>query len=914
MTSPPGRDTGRSHTVVLYSGLLRLLPPSLREEFGEEMTYVFLQRLKETPALVERGGIWGRAVWDLLFHGVAERWKTRFGKRSPGAQGRVGQPAPSNNRRGHGSMFGDQLRQDIVYSFRTLRRSPIYSGVVVLTLGVGIALNTVVFSVMNPFLLRPLPYAGAEDLVHLGGVDPVQGWDGGRFSALQIADLEERSRAFEDLAGYFYGTRNLSGDQAAEQVSTTWTTGNLFPLLGVRAAMGRVLGPDDDHPGAPDVALLSHGLWIRRYGGDPEILDKTIRIDGVPHTVVGVVTEDFNFPFNAVQLWLPMRADPAAEARGDMGTLVIGRLAEGWTEDRAREEISAVQRNLAAIYPEADGRYDAISITPIREALNFVWEMLQRAFLIMLVGVGFVLVIACVNVASLTLARHGTRTREVALRQALGAGRRRLVRQFLVEAVLLALFGGALGIALTYLGTELMAGLIPPDIYRVGEISLDRRVLAFSTLITLSTPLLFALMPGWMTARRALSDGLKEGSAGGGVGRKAIRGRKVLVVAEVALGVVLVAGTGLMMRSLANALATDVGFPADRILTAQLSLPESAGGDPMALDAEFKILMEGLEALPGVASVGSVSNLPLNHEVFSVRYATPEGLEVPLEQRPQAHTSQAGSGYFEAMGIPLLAGSSFRAENVESGAQGVIVSRSLAERLWPGEPAVGRHLVYGRGAEPVSATVLGVTEDFYYDELTEGPRPHIFRPLAGTGSRRRFLVISAVPGSTPESLVEPVRRVLFELDPDAPAGIRPMMDILRESTGLWAISSLFLGVFGFVALALAALGIYGVVAFSVSQRRREMGLRLALGANRGRILQGVVGEGIRITSMGLLLGGLGAVGSGILLSGLLFGVGPVDVLTLSAVVGVFLLVAVGSAFIPARRAAAVEPAEALRME
>lgn len=811
-------------------------------------------------------------------------------------------------------MLGDQLRQDLVYSFRALRRSPIYSGVVVLTLGVGIALNTLVFSVMNPFLLRPLPYEDAEDLVHLGGVDPIQGWDGGRFSALQLADLRERTRAFEDLAGYFYGTRNLSGDQAAEQVSTTWATGNLFPLLGVQAAMGRGFGPDDDRPGAPDVALLSHGLWIRRYGGDPEIVGKSVRIDGLPHTVVGVMTEDFNFPFNAVQLWLPMRADLAAEVRGDMGTLVIGRLADGWTEATAREEISAVQRNLAAIYPEADGRYSAISVTPMREALNFAWEMLQRAFLIMLVGVGFVLVIACVNVASLTLARLGTRIREVALRQALGAGRRRLVRQFLVEALLLAAFGGALGVVLTYLGTDLLAGLIPPDIYRVGEISLDGRVLAFSALITLSTPFLFALTPAWMTARRALSDGLKEGSSGGGIGRKAVRGRKALVVAEVALGVILVAGTGLMMRSLANALATDVGFPADRILTAQLSLPESAGEDPLALDAEFRILMEGLEGLPGVSSVGSVSNLPLNHEVFSVRYATPEGLDVPLEQRPQAHTSRAGPGYFEAMGIPLLAGSSFRSENVESGAQEVIVSRSLAERLWPGESAVGQVLAYGRGADPVSATVLGVTEDFYYDELTDGPRPHIFRPLAGTGSRRRFLVISADQGSTPESLVEPVRRALFEMDPDVPAGIRPMMDILKESTGLWAISSLFLGVFGVVALSLAALGIYGVVAFSVSQRRREMGLRLALGANKGRILQGVVGEGVRITSVGLVLGGLGAVGSGVLLSGLLFGVGPVDLLTLSAVVGVFLLVAVGSAFIPARRAAAVEPAEALRME
>jgi len=914
MMTPPKRAPDPHRAPILYSGLLRCLPPDLREEYGEEMTFVFLERLREAPGIFGRGWVWGQATLDMVFSGLAERFRERFGNRGPGLQGQPGSHSPSDRERDHRPVFVEQLRQDLVYSFRTLRRSPVYTGVVVVTLGVGIALNTVVFSVMNPFLLRPLPYAGAEDLVHLGGVDPIQGWDGGRFSALQIGDLQERSRAFEDLAGYYYGTRNLSGDQAAEQVTTTWGTGNLFPLLGVRAAMGRVLGLADDSPGAPEVALLSHGLWIRRYGSDPAVVGRTIRIDGAAHTVVGVLPPDFNFPFNAVQLWLPMRADPALEERGDMGTLVVGRLAGGWTETTAREEISAVQRELATAYPDADGRYNAISVKPMREALNFAWEILQRAFLIMLVGVAFVLVIACVNVAALTLARMGTRTREVALRQALGAGRRRLVRQFLVEAVLLAAVGGALGVGLTYLGTDLLGGLIPPDIYRVGEVSLDRRVLAFSALITLSTPLFFALIPAWMTARRNLTDGLKEGSSGGGVGRKAVRGREILVVAEVALGVVLVAGTGLMMRSLANALATEVGFSVDGILTAEVSLPEAAGEDPADLDARFENLMDGLAAIPGVSAVGSVSNLPLNHEVFSLQYATPEGLDVPLEERPSAHTSRAGPGYFQAMGIPLLAGRTFRPEDAEAGATEVVVSRTLAERLWPGESAVGRALVYGRGTEPVSATVLGVTEDISYDGLTEGPRPHIFRPLAGTGSRRRFLVIAAGQGSTPESLMEPVRRALFELDPDVPAGLRPMTEILRESTGLWAISSLFLGIFGLVALALAALGIYGVVAFSVAQRRREVGLRLALGASRGRILKGVVGEGLRVTAIGLLFGGVGAVGSGMLLSSQLLGVGPVHPLTLMAVVGVFLVVAAGSALIPARRAAAVEPAEALRME
>ncbi len=913
MSDSSGSPRRGTRVPVLYSGLMLLFPADLRREYGDEMAHLFLSRLAESQGPLGRIRVWARASIDVFFHGLAERWRVRLGRRGAGGRVGAGPPHREGERDARRSGFGDELRQDLIYSIRTLARSPIYTVVVVLTLGVGIALNTVVFSVMNPFLLRPLPYADADALVHLGGVDPIQGWDGGRFSFLQLEDLRERSRSFEDLAGYYYGTRNLSGDQAAEQVVTTWGTGNLFQLLGVQAAMGRVLTPEDDRIGEPEVALLSRGLWVRRYGSDPQILGKTIRLNGVPHDVIGVLPAEFNFPFNAVQLWLPMRADPTVEARGDMGTLVVGRLAEGWTAERAREEISAVHEELATAYPEADGQYSAVSVTSMREALNFVWDMLQRAFLIMLAGVAFVLVIACVNVASLTLARLGTRTREIALRQALGAGRRRLVKQFLVEAVLLAVLGGVLGIALTHVGASLLGTLIPPDIYRVGEVSLDRRVLFFSAVITLATPLLFALIPAWTTARKALTDGLKEGSTGGGVGRRAIRARKALVVAEVSLGVILVAGTGMMVRSLNNALATDVGFPADRILTAQISLPESVGEDPLVVDAHFRGLMDGISSIPGVASVGSVSNLPLNHEVFSIRYATPDGLDVPLEDRPSAHTSRAGPGYFEAMGIQILAGRSFAEGRSEEGAPEVVVSRTLAERLWAGESPLGRTIVYGRD-EPVSATVIGVSGDIYYDGLTEGPQPHIFRSLTGTTSRRRFLVIAAGPGSTPHSLMEPVRRELFNLDPDVPAGIRPMMDILRESTGLWAISSLFLGVFGMVALALAALGIYGVVAFSVSQRRREMGLRLALGSNKGKILRRVVGEGVRMTSVGLLIGGIGAIGSGFLLSSLLLGVGPVDGFTLSAVIAIFLAVAVGSAFIPARRAAAVEPAEALRME
>jgi putative ABC transport system permease protein len=866
-------------------------------------------RLETTPEPMARAGVRISAILDVMATGWTSRWAQRRHKMN--WQNGPDRPTRLAEKR---FMNWDELRQDLVYAFRTLRRSPGYTAVVLLTLGVGIALNTLVFSVMNPFLFRPLPYSAPEELVHLGGLDPLSGWDGGRFSSPQIADLQDQSRAFQGLAGYFYGSVNVTGDVAAEQVTSSWVTGNLFPLLGVTPSFGRTLGPQDDEPGAPPVVILGQGIWMRRFGGDPGIVSKDIRLDGVLHTVVGVLPTEFNFPFNAVEMWLPMRAQPTEEARSDMGTMVVGRLGDGWTSGTASEEINRVHGQLAALHPDSDGQYQAIVLKPLREALNFASDIIGPAFLILLVGMGLVLVIACVNVTSLNLARLGSRTREVGLRQALGAGRPRLVRQFLVEAVVLALGGGILGVGLAYLGTNLLKGLVPPDLYRVGEVSLDGRVLAFSGLVALATPLFFALAPAWTVTRKAITQLLQEGSRGSGTGRRALRGRRILVVAEVTMAVALVSSTGLMVRSLVNAMSTDVGFGADRILTAELEPDRGSTEDVQALNLRFQALVQGVQRISGVEGVGTASHLPLNHESFPIRYTTPDGQGIPIADRSSAFTSRVGPDYMATMGIPLLSGRVFRPEDGEPGANGVLVTRSLAEQLWPGGSAVGQTMIYGDEEEPTVASILGVVGDVRWDGLTGTPRPHIFRPLVGTASRRRFLVISASPGTTAEFLLEPVRQALYALDPDLPAVLRPMTDIVKESAGLWAISSLFLGGFGLVALALAALGIYGIVAYSVSQRTREMGLRLALGAEPSRLLRGVVTEALRLTSLGLVLGALASVGAGILLSNVLFGVGVVDPVTLGSTAGAFLAVAGVSAFLPARRAASVDVLEAIREE
>ncbi len=807
----------------------------------------------------------------------------------------------------------DGLRQDLGYALRTLRRSPTYTLVVLLTLAVGIALDTLVFSFMNPYVLRPLPYRDAERIVHLGGVSRLEGWDLGRFSLPQLQDLRSQTSGFSEMEGYVYGGVNLvAGDEPAEAIASTWVTGGLFPLLGRDALLGRTLQPMDSDPGAAAVAVIGEDLWERRFGADPAIIGRTLRLDGRPTTVVGVLARDFNFPYNAVDLWMPVDRQEWA-ARSRMNLLLVGRLAPGWSEQAALQEIQAVQAGLAQAHPEQDGLYDTVTLKPLREALNFAWDILHPTFLLLLGAVSFVLVIACVNVASLTLARSGVRGREVAVRAAIGADRVRLVRQLTMEGLLLALGGGLGGVLLAVAGMRAVGGLLPGELFRVGDVSLDGRVLTFAALVSLATPLFFGLAPALATTRGDLARKLRQGSGRTGGGRGVSRGRRILVVTEVALAVVLVTGTGLMLRSLRAALSTDLGYDASGSLVVTLSPAAAAYPDAASLNAYFSEARQALASIPGVRSVGAASHLPLNHELPSVRFTTPDGLDAPLEDRPEAYTSRAEADYFAAMRIPLLAGRAFRPEDADTDPQPVVVSAGLARRLWADGEAVGRTLAYGGRDQVQRATVIGVTGDVRWAGLAGAPEPHVYRPLDGTTTHRRFLVVSAAPGAL-AGLTNPIRETLRRLDPELPPTIRPMTDIVHETTGVWALSSAFLGAFGLVALALAALGIYGLISFSVVQRRPEIGLRLALGAEPGALRLRIVAEGLRLTGLGVLLGGVVAVGAGMFVQSQLLGVKPFDPLTLGAAALVFSLVAAAAAFLPGRRAASMDPAEVLRAE
>ncbi len=809
------------------------------------------------------------------------------------------------------AMKFDEIVQDLGFAWRTLRKNLGYSVIVVATLSLGIAANTIIFSLMNPYFFRELPFGDADELVQMGLFDPVNNWDGGRFSLAMLDDFTGQSRAFQDVAAYSYGVVNITGEGGAERAGITWVTDNMFSVLRSEALIGRTIASGEGGPSGEDVVVLSEGFWERRYAGDREMLGRSILIDDVPHTVIGVMPAAFTFPFNSVRMWTPIRADGTTQARDDINYMPVGRLNAGWTPDEAREEWSGIQAQLAEAYPDIDGRFDGASAKGLREALNFAYQILRVSFFVLLVAVIAVLLIACVNVASLTLARGSSRVREVAVRAAIGAERSRIVRQLLTESLLLAVVGGVLGVGMAYLAAEAMGPIVPEDLFRVGDISVDGRVLLFTALVTLTTPFAFGLAPALKAARVDLQAAISQGGRAGG-GGSGTRGRRALVVLEVAMAVTLISGTGLMVRSLMSIQDVDLGFDPSRVLTVEVRPPVANYDDADALNAYYDGAAQELAALPGVRRVAQTLWLPLNHETVTTQFARP-GQEPPTAASwPAAVQGRVSPGYFEAMDIPLLAGRAFGAQDASDGAPVVIVSELLASRYFPGASALGQTLLVGNPLEPESATIVGVVGDVHHTDIDSELMLHVYRSLTQTSARRRFLTV-ATDGS-PSALTGPARQVMRAADSDLSVLIRPLSAVVQENTLQWAIQVLFMGIFGAVALLLASLGVYGVISYSVAQRGHEIGIRIAMGASGREVRRLVVGEGLRLTGIGMAIGMVLAVVTGQLMASLLFGVSPFDPVTLGAVLLAFFGVSLAASLIPAMRAGRVDPLKVLRSE
>ncbi|HEX2095286.1 MAG TPA: ABC transporter permease [Longimicrobiaceae bacterium] len=804
----------------------------------------------------------------------------------------------------------DTLLQDFRYALRSLLKSPGFTAVAVLALALGIGGNTAVFSIIHTLLYRPLPFPDADRLVVVWDNNVREGQEFSEVAPGHVRALRERGRSFQGVAAYDYAGFTLTGAGEPEQVEGHVVDAGFFPMLGVRPALGRGFLPGEDRPAAAPVVVLGHELWRRRFAEDPRVVGRTILLDGVATTVVGVLPADFRFP-GAGDVWTPLAlSDSAWQLRGEHFLRVIGKLRPGVSVDDARAEADALSRELERSHPETNRGW-RMSVQPLNEGL--FQGPIVPIMVVLLGAVGFVLLIACADVANLLLARAATREREVAVRLAMGAGRARLVRQLLTESLLLALLGGAAGVVLAVWGLDALGAMIPATLLRyvpqMAHLGIDGAVLGYTLLLSFGTGILFGLVPALQASRPDLASTLKEGDRGSAGVRRG-RLRSTLVVSEVALALVLVTATGLMVKSFLRQLSANPGFRPERSLVFWLNLPEARYREGERIVAFQDALVERLRSLPGVESVGTVDPLPLTGEGRERRF-TVEGRPVltPADT-PWANLRVASPGYFQAIGIPLLRGRGFTDADRE-GAPGVaLVSQAMAEQFWPGEDPVGKRVVVQGGRPREVVGVVGDVADwragnrspaFLYIPYTQAASPRI-----GVVVRTRNDALTAAAA---------VRRAVFTLDPEQPVhALRSMDEVLSEALIAQRINAVMLSVLAGIALLLAVVGVYGVVAYSVARRTHEIGVRVALGASTGDVLRLVVGQGMRPVLLGVALGVLGALAVSRLLSAILWGVSATDPATLAGVPALLAGVAVLACWLPARRAARVDPMVALRSE
>ncbi|HSC29294.1 MAG TPA: ABC transporter permease, partial [Vicinamibacterales bacterium] len=876
--------------VRFYRRLLRLFPAGFRERFEPDLLDLFRDKHRAAAARgrLSLAAFWIRVVLDAAISAPAERFARRPARAAGGVLPMQG------------------LLQDVRYALRVTARRPAMSLVIVATLALGIGANTAIFSVVNTVLLRPLPYRDASRLVMVWEQMLERGDDDMPVRPANFFDWKARARSFEDVAWSRDAMYNVTGDGEPESVIGYRFSANMFEVLGVQPALGRVFRADEDRPGAPKVAVLSHKLWQRRYAGDTAVLGRAITLNGESYTVVGVMPPAFNHP-QGTELWTPIALTPAIAARRDVTLLrLVGRLKPGGTREQAEAELAALYQDLARQHPETN--------TGMTQRVTELGDPgdAKPLLAILFAGVGFVLLIACANVANLLLADAASRRRELAVRSALGASRARVARQVLTESVLLALAGGTVGMLMTWLTGDRLAALFPANISNlnlplVERIDVGAGVFLFALLISSATGLLFGLLPAWNVARADLQGALKEDNRGGSSSR---RTHGALVVTEVALSIVLLAGALLMVQSFVRLQQQRLGFDADRVLSARLLLPQYRYGDGERVAAFTRALVERLQAMPGVESVGVTNFLPLSGW-WGTRSFFVEGRPDPAPgAEPTADNRLATEDYFRSMGIRLLAGRTFTARDDGSAPRVVIINETLAKRYWPGEDPIGRRILTGGGEDRVAHEIIGIVGDVKSFGLEEPTHAELFFPywqmpwpLLGVAVRAHV---------DPASLSAGLRQAVWSIDRDQPiTHLLPMEDLASESLAFRRVGMMLGAGFGLLALVLAALGIYGVLSCSVARRTREIGVRVALGATRTEVAALVVRQGLLMTVIGLAIGLAGALALTRWLASVLFEVRPGDPATFAAAAVILLIVALLAAWLPARRATAVDPIVAL---
>jgi putative ABC transport system permease protein len=809
------------------------------------------------------------------------------------------------------------LQQDLRYALRTFLNSPASTAVAIIVLSLGIGANAAIFSVTSAVLFRELPYKDSGSLVFVDENNLTKALRQLPLSAADFKDFLTRNQTLDGMGAIRTQSSVLTGGELPERIETAAVSPGIFKILGMKPALGRSFAPDEDQPDKNRVAILSTGVWQRRFGRDPNVLGKPLTLDGGSFTVVGVAPAQFQFPGSQSEVWIPYTPDPKdflPTNRGIHSLRVIARLKPGVSRERAQSELRIAADQLAREYPNSNAGF-SVDLVPLREEL--VGDIRPTLWML-ITAVVAVLLIACVNVAHLLLARAGAREKEIAVRTALGANPGRLVRQLLTESVLLAVISGIFGLLIAYWGTWILAKQAPGGLAQAGEAQLDWRVLAFTLGVSIVTGLAFGLVPALSSARSNLNLVLRSGGRGGTGGRTRSRVRDVLLVGEVACSAALLIGAGLLIRSLIRLQEVSPGFRADHVLTMQLSLPP-ARYSGLQVGLFYERLLQRVAALPGVQEAGVCRFLPMSGSDARLNFQIEGQPRLSDADQPRAYFRTASGGYFAALGIPLIHGRIFDGRDNQKTPKVAIVNEIAARRYWPGEDPIGKRILSGLDENQWS-TIVGVVGDVRHIGLDAGTDPEMYYhylqiPPEAMNLAEGTSALVIRTNADPAGMTSSVRRELRALDASLPVfHVQTMQDLLYGSVAQPRFRTFLISMFAGLALVLASLGLYGVVAYSVSQRTTELGIRLALGAQPGSILKLVVFRAAGLAVIGLAIGIAATLAGSRVLSRFLFGVSTSDPITLAITCVIILLVAVTASLVPALRAAKLDPVIALRAE
>ncbi len=802
------------------------------------------------------------------------------------------------------------LLQDLRYGLRMLFKNKSFTAIAVLALGLGIGANTAIFSLVNGVLLRPLPFPNAERIVYFEGKNPAAGITDSNISYLDFTDWSQQTDLFASTAAYWTGNADLSGEGTEpEAVPRAGVTIGFFSVLGVQPVLGRTFAPEDDKPatfneGRGTVAIISHGLWKRRFGSDPSIIGRVVQMKSRPLTVIGVMPPGFEYP-EQTQIWVNSAVNLSQEPRDNRAWSAIARLNSNVNLKQAQTRVSAINAQLDKQFHETNKGWD-VSLQTLHERL--VREV-RPSLLALLGAVGFVLLIACANVATLLLARSAARQKEIAIRAAMGASRTRVLRQMLTESILLSSIGGIAGLVLSIWLTDVLTAMLPEGAPRLEQIGIDYRVLTFALGVSAFTGILFGIVPAMQASKLDVISALKEGGRGTEVLRRT-SARSLLLIGEVALSLMLLVGAGLLIKSFLRLQEVRPGFNAHNVLIANLALPYPKYQYEQ-FEEFFRQLKERVEAAPGVQAAGGGLNLPLNAGVYAIgRGFIPEGRPLTVDENRDAMFSSITGNYFRALQIPLLSGRTFEFRDNFEAPKVVIINETIAKRHFgSAAEAIGKRLSIWRD-EKFMREIVGVVGDTKTGSLTGEGGAQIYVPNAQARFNLMGLVIRTA--GDPAAFATTLRHEVQALDKDQPIyNVRTMDDIVANSLGTRRVSMQLFAVFACAALLLAALGIYGVMAYSVTQRTHEIGLRMALGAQKSDVLRLVIRQGMALTAIGVVVGVAGALALTRVIGNLLYGVTATDPLTFVAIPLLLLFVALVACYLPARRAARLDPTIAL---